>query len=324
VSEALLSVRDLRVFFPVRRGLLQRVVGTVKAVDGVSFDVAKGATLGLVGESGCGKSTTGRAILQLVPPTAGRVRLGDRELTALAPRALRAARRDMQMIFQDPYASLSPRMTVMDTVAEPLRTHGLVKGKAETAAAVADLMQKVGLEPAYMRRYPHEFSGGQRQRVGIARAIALRPKLVVADEPVSALDVSVQAQIVNLLMRLQDELGVAYLFVAHDLAVVRHLSREIAVMYLGRVVERAPSEELFARPLHPYTQALLAAVPVPAPDAAKQRRRLVVAGDVPSPLAPPPGCHFHTRCPLAEPKCRADAPALEEKGAGHRVACHLV
>jgi len=319
----LLEVKDLKVHFPVRRGLLQRRVGTVRAVDGVSFAVRRGETLGLVGESGCGKSTTGRAILRLVEPTAGSVRLDGRELTSLAPGDLRRARREMQMIFQDPYASLNPRMTVLDIIAEPLRTHGVARTRDELVAEVARLMELTGLAPAYMRRYPHEFSGGQRQRVGIARAIALRPKLVIADEPVSALDVSIQAQILNLLEELQRELGLTYVFVAHDLAVVRHLSTEVAVMYLGRIVERSGTEALFARPQHPYTQALLAAIPVPDPAVERKRRRLVLTGEVPSPLAPPPGCHFHTRCPYVMDRCRVDTPPLEQREPGRWVACHL-
>ena len=322
-AETLLSVRDLRVHFPVRRGLLQRQVGTVKAVDGVSFDVARGTTLGLVGESGCGKSTTGRAILRLVPATSGSVRLGDVDVLGLSGPDLRKARRRMQMIFQDPYASLNPRMTVLDIVAEPLRVHGVVKNDQEMVERVARIVQTVGMSPTYMRRYPHEFSGGQRQRSGIARAIALEPELVVADEPVSARDVSIQAQILNLLVELQERLGLTYVFVAHDLAVVRHLSREVAVMYLGRIVERAPTQRLFDAPTHPYTQALLSAIPIPSPRAERARKRLVLVGDVPSPLDPPPGCHFHTRCPFAMERCRSETPALEERGPGHWVACHL-
>jgi oligopeptide transport system ATP-binding protein len=322
-AEPLLEVRDLRVHFPVRRGLLQRRVGTVRAVDGVSFEVPRGATLGLVGESGCGKSTTGRAILRLVEPTSGSVKLAGRELTTLEARELRRARREMQMIFQDPYASLNPRMTVFDIIAEPLRTHDLVRTKDEAAAEVARLMETVGLAPEYMRRYPHEFSGGQRQRIGIARALALTPKLIIADEPVSALDVSIQAQIVNLLEALQRDFGLTYVFVAHDLAVVRHLSTEIAVMYLGRIVERAGAEALFERPLHPYTQALLSAIPVPDPAVERKRRRLVLVGEVPSPADPPPGCHFHTRCPHAMDRCKQEAPLLEEREPGRWVACYL-
>ncbi len=318
-----LEVRDLAVHFPLRRGPFGRLAGAVRAVDGVSFDVAAAATLGLVGESGCGKSTTARAILRLVPVTRGSVRLDGRDLLALRGSALRAARRDVQMVFQDPYASLDPRMTVMDAIAEPLRTHGLVRGEPAARAEVSRLMESVGLDPRAMRRFPHELSGGQRQRVGIARAIALRPKLVVADEPVSALDVSIQAQILNLLARLQEEIGVAYLFVAHDLAVVRHVSREIAVMYLGRIVERAPADELFASPRHPYTRALLSAVPVPDPAVERTRRRIVLAGDVPSPAAPPAGCPFHTRCPEVMQRCKTEPPALTERAPGHVAACHL-
>ncbi|MGK4005101.1 dipeptide ABC transporter ATP-binding protein [Sorangium sp. So ce1036] len=319
----LLSVRDLKVHFPVRRGLLQRQVGTVRAVDGVSFDVERGATLGLVGESGCGKSTTGRGILRLVQPTSGSVKIDGREILTLDPRALRRARREMQMIFQDPYASLNPRMTVHDLIAEPLWTHDLVSSRDEALREVARLMDLVGLSPSYMRRYPHEFSGGQRQRIGIARALALRPKLVIADEPVSALDVSIQAQIVNLLASLQRELSLTYVFVAHDLAVVRHLSSEIAVMYLGRIVERARPEALFGSPRHPYTQALLSAIPIPDPDVERTRRRLTLVGEVPSPLNPPPGCHFHTRCPYVMDRCRVEPPSLEQRRPGHWAACHL-
>jgi oligopeptide transport system ATP-binding protein len=319
----LLEVRDLTVHFPVRRGLLQRQVATVKAVAGVSFEIAGGSTLGLVGESGCGKSTTGRAVLRLVEPTAGSVRLGGREIVGLGPRELRLARREMQMIFQDPYASLNPRMTLFDTLAEPMRIHGLTRSKDESMVEVARLMEMVGLERAYLRRYPHELSGGQRQRVGIARALALRPKLVVADEPVSALDVSIQAQIVNLMGALQKELGLTYLFIAHDLAVVRHLSREIAVMYLGRIVERAPKARLFERPAHPYTQALLSAIPIPDPEVERKRKRVPLVGEVPSPLHPPEGCAFHTRCPQVFDRCRKEAPALTERGPRHWAACHL-
>ncbi len=322
-TDTLLQVRDLKVHFAVKRGLLQRTVGTVKAVDGVSFDVARGTTLGLVGESGCGKSTTGRALLRLVEPTSGSVHLGGVDLGKLGTGDLRRARRRMQMIFQDPYASLNPRMTILDTVAEPLRIHGLAKTPRERLEKVAHLMQTVGLEPAYMRRYPHEFSGGQRQRIGIARALSLSPELVVADEPVSALDVSIQAQIVNLLAKLQADLGLTYVFIAHDLAVVRHLSREIAVMYLGRIVERAPAEELFAHPAHPYTQALLSAIPIPDPKIERKRKRLVLVGDVPSPLNPPSGCHFHTRCPYVMDRCKVDEPELVARGEGHVAACHL-
>ena len=291
--EPLLAVRDLKVHFPVRRGLLQRQVGVARAVDGVSFEIPKGSTLGLVGESGSGKSTTARAILRLVPATSGSVALAGREIFSLNSRELRAARRQMQMIFQDPYASLSPRRTLLDIVAEPLVTHDRIGSKAE--AEVTRLLGTVGLDRTYLRRYPHELSGGQRQRVGIARAIALRPDLIIADEPVSALDVSIQAQILNLLVALQGELGLTYLFIAHDLAVVRRLSTEVAVMYLGRIVERAKTDDLFREPLHPYTQALLSAIPVPDPAKERARRRIVLSGEVPSPENPPAGCPFHTR-----------------------------
>jgi oligopeptide/dipeptide ABC transporter ATP-binding protein len=318
----LLEVEGLAVHFPVRRGLLGRQVGTVKAVDGVSFSVAAGATLGLVGESGCGKSTTARAILRLIEPSAGKVRLDGVEITALGSADLRRARRKMQMVFQDPYASLDPRMTLLDIVAEPLRAHRLAKGSAATKR-VTELMEQVGLGPGYLRRYPHELSGGQRQRVGIARALALGPELIVADEPVSALDTSIRAQIINLLAELQRELGVAYLFIAHDLAVVRHISDEVAVMYLGKIVEKAPVNELFAAPRHPYTQALLGAVLVPDPRRERQRARLPVVGEPPSPAAPPAGCSFHPRCPHVFARCRTEAPELLDRGAGHLCACHL-
>jgi oligopeptide/dipeptide ABC transporter ATP-binding protein len=322
VSEALLSVKDLAVHFPVRRGWLQRVVGSVKAVDGVSFEVAKGKTLGLVGESGCGKSTTGRALLRLVEPTRGSVVLGGEDVLAMNAQTLRNKRRAMQMIFQDPYASLDPRMTVVEIVGEPLRVHEPKLSAADRAERVATMLDRVGLSRNYLRRYPHEFSGGQRQRIGIARALSIGPSLIVADEPVSALDVSIQAQIVNLLGDLQKELGLTYLFIAHDLAVVRHLSDEIAVMYLGRIVERAPSKQLFSAPLHPYTRALLSAIPVPDPRIERAKKRLPLAGEVPSPLNPPSGCTFHPRCPEAIDRCKVEAPALVAKGE-HHVSCHV-
>ena len=318
---ALLSVEDLKVHFPIRRGLLMRQVGTVKAVDGVSLQLERGQTLGLVGESGCGKSTTARAIARLIDATSGSVKLDSEELLSLRGGALRKMRRNLQMVFQDPFASLNPRMTVFDTLAEPLIIHGVASGRSELEERVSKLMKQVGLSPGFMRRYPHEFSGGQRQRIGIARAIALNPKVVLLDEPVSALDVSIQAQILNLLRDLQDELGLTYLFVAHDLAVVRHVSTSVAVMYLGRIVERAPGELLFRAPKHPYTQALLSAIPLPDPAAERKRRRLVLQGEVPSPINPPSGCTFHPRCPLANARCSSEAPALVRGENGHDVSC---
>jgi oligopeptide/dipeptide ABC transporter ATP-binding protein len=323
--DVVLRVRDLSVSFPVRRGLWQRQVGTVRAVDGVSFEVKKGTTLGLVGESGCGKSTTGRAILRLIEPSGGAVEICGEDVTRLSQRDLRRMRPRAQMVFQDPYASLNPRMTVFDIVAEPLRVHGRVKDEAQALSEVAKLARMVGLSPMYARRYPHELSGGQRQRVGIARAIALRPELLILDEPVSALDVSIQAQIVNLLGDLQSSLGLSYVFIAHDLAVVRHLSTEIAVMYLGRIVERAKAEELFRAPLHPYTQALLSAIPLPDPETERSRKRLPLLGEVPSAQDPPSGCAFHPRCPSPQKdECKTRAPELRDHGGDHAVACHLV
>jgi len=320
---ALLEVDGLKVHFPVRRGLLQRQVGLVRAVDGVSLSIDQGKTLGLVGESGCGKSTTGRAILRLVRATAGQIRIEGKNLGELSGSQLSKARRKMQMIFQDPYASLNPRMTVFDIIAEPLRTHRLVKSKKEAMKEVVALMDRVGLQRSYLKRYPHEFSGGQRQRVGIARALALKPQLIIADEPVSALDMSIRSQVINLMVELQEEYDLTYLFIAHDLAVVRHISHEVAVMYLGRVVERAPKATLFREPTHPYTQALLSAVPVPDPKRERERRHLPLAGDVPSPLDPPRGCAFHTRCPEVMDSCRHDTPTLRPRADGHWVACHL-
>jgi len=320
---ALLEVDHLKVHFPVLRGLLQRQVGTVKAVDGVSFSLPDRSTLGLVGESGCGKSTTARAILRLVDVTSGTVRFDGTDLATLRGPGLRRTRRKMQMIFQDPLASLNPRMTVLDIVAEPLRTHRLVQTRAEATRKVSELLERVGLRREYLRRYPHELSGGQCQRIGIARALSLKPKLVIADEPVSALDVSIRAQIINLMVELQEQLGVAYLFIAHDLAVVRHICDEIAVMYLGRIVERAPTRRLFDAPSHPYTQALLSAVLIPDPARERARRHLVLSGDVPSPDSPPAGCAFHTRCPHALERCATESPALEELDRDHLLACHL-
>ncbi len=316
----LLQVVDLKKHFPVRGGLFGRTSGVVRAVDGITFDVSAGETLGLVGESGCGKSTAGKTILRLVDPTAGTVRLMGERIDALDRRAMWAHRRDMQVVFQDPYASLSPRLTAGEIVAEPLTNFGIAKG-AEARERVAWLFGKVGLRPDQMAKYPHEFSGGQRQRLGIARALAVRPKIIVADEPVSALDVSVQAQVVNLLMDLQAEFGVSYLFVAHDLAVVEHISHRVAVMYLGKIVEIAPRKAIFATPQHPYTEALLSAAP--QPDPRRKRRRIILSGDVPSPINPPAGCLFHTRCPYAEARCRSEEPVLKEVAAGHQVACHL-
>jgi oligopeptide/dipeptide ABC transporter ATP-binding protein len=318
---ALLEVEDLSVHFPVSRGLLRPPRAWVKAVEGVSLSIAAGETLGLVGESGCGKTTLGRAIVRLVEPTAGRVRLAEEDLTALRGAALRRRRRQFQIIFQDPYGSLNPRLTVGQIIGEALDIHRLAASANDRAQRVAALLQAVGLEPTHASRYPHEFSGGQRQRIGIARALAVEPRLIVCDEPVSALDVSVQAQIINLLQDLQAQRGLAYLFIAHDLAVVEHISRRVAVMYLGRLVELAEARRILGAPRHPYTQALISAVP--AVDPASKRRRLMLPGDVPSPINPPPGCPFHPRCPLAEARCRSQRPEWREVEAGHWVACHL-
>ena len=315
-----LRVAGLKKYFPVRRGLLQSVAGHVRAVDGVSFDIQAGETLCLVGESGCGKSTVGKTILRLQEPTAGQIWLGGTEVTTLTEEQMRAHRRQVQMVFQDPYSSLNPRMRVGQIIAEPLENFDIAHG-AEKDRQVLALLDKVGLRQDAVARFPFEFSGGQRQRLGIARALALNPRLIVADEPVSALDVSVQAQVLNLLMDLQEEFGLSYLFVSHDLAVVEHIGHRIAVMYLGRIVELAPRERIFAQPQHPYTEALMAAAPIAAPKA--RSARLVIEGDVPSPINPPPGCHFHTRCPHAEARCRVDAPPLQEIAPGHVVACHL-
>ena len=324
----LLAVRDLKVWFPITEGmLLERHVGDVRAVDGVSFELRRGETLGLVGESGCGKSTTGRAIVRLYKPTEGSILFDGQDISTVDGKELQHLRRRFQMIFQDPYASLNPRMTAGNTVGEPLDVHG-VGTKDSRRERVRELLSTVGLNPDYAERYPHEFSGGQRQRIGVARALALDPDLIVADEPISALDVSIQAQVINLLERLQDRLGLTYLFIAHDLSVVRHISDRIAVMYLGRIVELAPSRELNTRPLHPYSVALLSAVPIPDPKVERRRRRIILKGDVPSPVNPPSGCHFHTRCWLRErlgnpEQCSAEIPLLRTLSTGHEVACHF-
>jgi len=315
----LLEVRDLRKHFPVLSGLLRRPTGAVRAVDGVSFDLAAGETLGIVGESGCGKTTLGRLVLRLIEPTTGTIRFGGVDLLALGDEALRRTRREMQLIFQDPFGSLNPRMRVGEIVGEGLEVHGLARG-AEWRTRVVRVLERVGLRADACERYPHEFSGGQRQRVGIARALAVEPRLIVADEPVSALDVSVQAQIINLLQDLQDELGMAYLFIAHDLRVVEHISHRVAIMYLGRIVELAESRELYANPRHPYTRALLSAIPQLDPHA--RRDRINVGGEVPSPINPPTGCAFHPRCAFAEARCRTEEPRLLGR-ADHQVACHV-
>jgi len=321
IGQPLLEVTDLKKHFPIHKGVFSKVSGQVYAVDGVSFSIGRGETLGLVGESGCGKSTVGRTLLRLLEPTDGSIRIDGEDITHLERDKLLPYRRRMQMIYQDPYASLNPRMSAGEIVGEPLVIHDIGTPQ-ERRERVAALFERVGLRPEAMNSYPHEFSGGQRQRIGIARALALNPELIVGDEPVSALDVSIQAQILNLLMELQDELKLSYLFVAHDLAVVEHISHRVAVMYLGRIVEMTDKRSLFEMPLHPYTEALLSAVPIPKASA-RSRKRVILKGDVPSPINPPPGCHFHARCPYAMPRCRTDVPALREVTPGHLVSCHL-
>ncbi len=323
-AEVLVRVDDLKVHFPIRAGFLNRSVGAIKAVDGLTFDIHRGETLGMVGESGCGKTTTGRAILQLYRPTGGHVLFRGVDLATQDPEELRRARRHMQMIFQDPYSSLNPQMKVGEIIARPLRVHGVAKDAADEKQRVTELMEKVGLNPSFRERYPHEFSGGQRQRIGIARALATSPDFIVCDEPISALDVSIQAQIVNLLEQLRDEFGLTYLFIAHDLSMVRYISTRVAVMYLGKMMELTSSAELYENPLHPYTKALLSAIPIPDPPLERMRQRILLEGDVPSPANPPPGCRFSSRCPLATDHCRRVEPEFREAGEGHWVACHLV
>ncbi len=321
-GETLMQIENLEMHFPITEGIIfQRKVGAVKAVDGISFDIKRGETLGLVGESGCGKSTTGRAILQLYRPTGGSVKYRGQDLALLKGESMRQMRRHLQIIFQDPYASLNPRMTVGNIIGEPIEVHRLAHGKAKQDR-VRELLNVVGLNPNYVNRYPHEFSGGQRQRIGIARALAVEPDFIVADEPISALDVSIQAQVVNLLEDLQKEFGLTYLFIAHDLSVVRHISDRIAVMYLGKVVELADRDELYEAPMHPYTKALLSAIPIPDPVLEEKRKRIILEGDVPSPINPPSGCHFRTRCPLAQEICKTEPPFVQHRP-NHWAACHF-
>jgi oligopeptide transport system ATP-binding protein len=322
MSEPLLTVNKLVKQFPIHGGILSRVIDRVHAVDGVSFHIEKGETLGLVGESGCGKSTTGRCILRLIEPTSGEIWFEGKDVAVMGKNELRAVARDMQIIFQDPFASLNPRMTGGTIISEALVIHGLAANRQALEARVVELLERVGLQPDHMRRFPHEFSGGQRQRIGIARALAVEPKLIVCDEPVSALDVSIQAQVINLLEDLQDQFDLTYLFIAHDLSVVEHISTRVAVMYLGRIVEIATAHDLYTNPKHPYTEALLSAVPIPDPTV--KRKRVMLQGDVPNPINPPTGCHFHTRCPIRQlPLCANEAPRLKAGANGHAVACHL-
>jgi oligopeptide transport system ATP-binding protein len=323
LGTSLVVVRDLKKYFPITAGLLQQKVGDVKAVDGIDFDIRRGETLGLVGESGSGKTTAGRVILRLTDATAGSITFDGQEITHLSRAELRPLRKEMQIIFQDPYASLNPRMTVGDIIKEPLQIHHLAAGK-DAERRVQELLSMVGLQPYHANRYPHEFSGGQRQRVGIARALAVDPKFIVADEPVSALDVSIQAQVINLLQDLQKQLGLTFLFIAHDLSVVRHISNRVAVMYVGKIIEIADRDRLYANPLHPYTQALLSAIPIPDPDVERRRKRIILSGDIPSPVNPPSGCRFHTRCPIAFDRCSVEVPAFNAYEDGHRAACHWV
>ena len=320
-GEILLNVKNLVKHFPIKGGLLGKTVGAVKAVDGVSFFIREGETLGMVGESGCGKSTTGRVVLRLLEATSGEVWFEDKNVLTLSKEAMRAQRRKMQIIFQDPYASLNPRMTIGSIIGEAMEIHGIAKGK-DKEEKVMSLLETVGLGAHHMNRYPHEFSGGQRQRIGVARALAVDPKLVICDEPVSALDVSIQAQVINLMQDLQEQFGLTYLFIAHDLSVVKHISDRVAVMYLGKIVELAEKDELYRNPQHPYTQALLSAIPIPDP--VTKRERIILEGDVPSPVNPPKGCHFHTRCKYAMPICKESDPEFKDYGSEHFVACHLL
>lgn len=322
-APALLEVRDLYKYFPINAGVFSRHVGDVRAVDGIDFSIKRGETLGLVGESGSGKTTAGRVVLRLLPATKGEVFFDGRDIQLLGREEVRKLRKEMQIIFQDPYASLNPRMTVGDIVGEPLQIHNIARGK-EAEARVQELLRLVGLQPYHANRYPHEFSGGQRQRIGIARALAVGPKFIVADEPVSALDVSIQAQVINLMQDLQAQLGLTYLFIAHDLSVVRHISTRVAVMYVGKIVEIADRDDLYENPLHPYTQALLSAIPIPDPAVESRRARIILTGDIPSPVNPPAGCRFHTRCPVAFDRCKVEVPPLKSYAPNHVAACHWV